>query len=65
VPAQADNANAPTINVSASALISRMKGHEDDGMFFGADEALPIASAGLLPAVWRVSALSAKSLERR
>ena len=25
-------------------LISRMKGHEDDGMFFGADEALPDAT---------------------
>jgi hypothetical protein len=36
-----------------------MKGHEDDGMFFGADEALPRR----LPE--QALALSAKSLERR
>ena len=45
-----------------SALISRMKGHEDDGMFFGTDEALPKTS----PTEVEVAlALSAKSLERR
>jgi hypothetical protein len=33
-----------------AVLISRMKGHEDDGMFFGADEALPIATIQPLPA---------------
>ena len=29
-----------------SVLISRMKGHEDDGMFFGSCEALPGSSPG-------------------
>ena len=40
-PAQALN-TAP--KCFGTVLISRMKGHEDDGMFFGADEALPIAT---------------------
>ena len=31
-------------NTAGAVLISRMKGHEDDGMFFGMDEALPVAS---------------------
>jgi hypothetical protein len=31
VPAQAGNANAPALRASVIALISRMKGHEDDG----------------------------------
>ncbi len=38
-PAQADSKDD-------SLLISRMKGHEDDGMFFGMEEAPPAASAG-------------------
>ena len=35
------------------ALISRMKGHEDDGMFFGTDEALPEASPGAFGQILR------------
>ena len=34
-------------------LISRMKGHEDDGMFFGADEALPKTSSGAFGQILR------------
>ena len=34
-------------------LISRMKGHEDDGMFFGMDEALPMASIGAFGQILR------------
>jgi hypothetical protein len=30
-----------------------MKGHEDDGMFFGADEALPAARAGAFGQILR------------
>ena len=48
-------------NKAQALLISRMKGHEDDGMFCGTDEALP-----LLPYQSRSkAALSAISLERR
>ena len=41
-PAQANSTNA-----SALALSPVMKGHEDDGMFFGNYEALPNRSSAL------------------
>ena len=40
-------------SASNLALISRMKGHEDDGMFFGMDEALPVASTGAFGQILR------------
>jgi hypothetical protein len=40
-------------NASNLALISRMKGHEDDGMFFGTDEALPETSSGAFGQILR------------
>ena len=40
-------------NASKLALISRMKGHEDDGMFFGMDEALPVSSTGAFGQILR------------
>jgi hypothetical protein len=36
-----------------SGVISRMKGHEDDGMFFGMDEALPMSSIGAFGQILR------------
>ena len=40
-------------NTADAVLISRMKGHEDDGMFFGMDEALPMASIGAFGQILR------------
>ena len=40
-------------STSNLVLISRMKGHEDDGMFFGTDEALPVASTGAFGQILR------------
>ena len=59
-PKAAKSASSGCQRKQVLALISRMKGHEDDGMFFGADEALPTGRTEVLG-----SALSAKSLERR
>ena len=36
-----------------ASKFSRMKGHEDDGLFFGAAEALPAASAGAFDQILR------------
>jgi hypothetical protein len=43
----------PAQTFSAAALISRMKGHEDDGMFFGMEEALPTARVGAFRQILR------------
>ena len=40
-------------NTSNLVLISRMKGHEDDGMFFGMDEALPVSSTSAFGQILR------------
>ncbi len=43
----------PAQTISTNVLISRMKGHEDDGMFFGTDEALPKSSSGAFGQILR------------
>jgi hypothetical protein len=49
VPAQACNA----AGTRPAALTPVMKGHEDDGVFFGKDEALPVSSTGAFGRILR------------
>jgi hypothetical protein len=58
MPKQAERAagGVSQLRLQCSQMLHRspvMKGHEDDGMFFGTDEALPMASTGAFGQILR------------